>query len=144
MRKAVLFICVCLFAGVAFGQDAKKLKPVEGVERQKPVVDKIVEGGVEYYRVRNLNDLKQIGFNISDGNNAGYLLAAAKGHRGGRNSCCNFNKGRCSSLLRVSAGGDIISANFVEEETSEGKVVKTKNNLMPYYNGKVNKDVLFR
>jgi hypothetical protein len=145
MKKTVLFLLVCLIGGNAIAQvktAAAKSPSAKVVEQQTKLKDKIVEDGVEYYRVKTLDDMKQIGFTISK-DKSNRIMAASRGHRGGRLSCCNFNGGHCSSLLIVN-NGEITSANYVEEEGPDGKIIKTKDNLMPYYNGKVNKNVLFR
>jgi hypothetical protein len=132
-KNTVVLLLLCLYTGFASAQEAGK----------KPIADKITEHGIEYYRVRTLEQLRQIGFDATPQGN-GTILAAARGHRGGRDRCCSFNSGRCSSLIKVDAGGAILSAKFVEEETPAGKVIRTTDNLIPYYNGKVNKNVLFR
>lgn len=139
--KQILCLLIAFSSLSVIGQPPAK-RQADGVEvKPSAIKDKIVEGGVEYYRVKTLDQLKQIGFTITTEN--GQMIAAAKGHRGGRNSCCNFNSGRCSSLLKVS-GNDITSADFIEEEGPNGKIIKSKKGLIPYYNGKTNKDVLFR
>lgn len=110
----------------------------------KPAIaikDKVVEKGITYVRIKTLADLKQIGFDISTGKD-GVIIAAAKGHKSSSGGCCSFNSGKCSSIIRTN-NEDITSADYIEREDKNGKILKTRKNKIPYYSSKT-KDVIFR
>lgn len=104
--------------------------------------DQIEENGYVFTRVKTLDALKALGYEINMKGTDGLPSAMAKGHRARKNGTCGLIKGGCYCNAIVIKNGEIASVNFPKQTLEGGETVDGINNVIPYYNENVG--VIFR
>lgn len=104
--------------------------------------DQIEENGYVFTRVKTLDALKALGYEINMKGTDGLPSALAKARKARPNFRCGAGSGGCLCNAIVVKNGEITSVNFPKQTPEGGETVDGVNNVIPYYNESVG--IIFR